>query len=102
WCGAESRDIPESLAESLIGQPYRRVIKRGPTKARIECEVSGCTTPGYEVHHWAPREVWSEDCEDWPTSRLCIPHHHAWHERMDGYRWGGLTALRQARARKAA
>ncbi|HLS31989.1 MAG TPA: hypothetical protein VK039_00235, partial [Brevibacterium sp.] len=53
-------------------------------------------------HHWLPREVAGDECESWPTSRLCAWHHHEWHTAMTDYQWGGLPALERARARRRA
>lgn len=41
-----------------------------------------CGAPG-EVHHWAPEamaELFGADWTDWPTSPLCVKHHHLWHQ----------------------
>lgn len=101
-CGAMSRDLPTHTGARLARQVGRTVITLPPPE-RHACAVTGCTSTAVEKHHWAPREIWGTDTADlWPTSYLCIRHHHEWHETMTGYQWGGLTALRRARARKQA
>jgi hypothetical protein len=54
------------------------------------CEHCGTTT-GTELHHWAPRNTFT-DADSWPTSYLCRDCHHTWHRLMDGYRWHARRA----------
>jgi len=51
------------------------------------CVVMGCTQPGREEHHFAPRNTFLDDADSWPILPLCPEHHREWHRRMDGYRW---------------
>ncbi|MFA5376913.1 MAG: hypothetical protein WC455_14280 [Dehalococcoidia bacterium] len=57
------------------------------------CEV--CGRPGVEVHHWAPRHLFGDECDSWPKSNLCKACHAKWHalvtpnmskRNADGYR----------------
>lgn len=51
--------------------------RRGPER----CEV--CSARGVELHHWAPREWFADECEKWPTGYLCPPCHRYWHTKAD-------------------
>lgn len=42
------------------------------------CERCG-TDEGVELHHWAPREWFEDDCDLWPTGWLCPICHAEWH-----------------------
>lgn len=42
------------------------------------CSVRGCSNPGQELHHWAPRCLFA-DADQWPQSLLCLDHHREWH-----------------------
>lgn len=59
----------------------------------VACEV--CGKPGTEVHHFAPRHLFGDECEKWPQSNLCKSCHDKWHtivtpnmskRNSDGYR----------------
>lgn len=59
----------------------------------VACEV--CGKPGTEVHHFAPRHLFGDECEKWPQSNLCKSCHDRWHATVtpnmskrnsDGYR----------------
>ena len=45
----------------------------------IECQVRDCQQPGHERHHWAPRELFGAEADDWPMGLLCSAHHRLWH-----------------------
>jgi len=38
------------------------------------------TNEGVEQHHWAPRSVFRDDYDMWPTSNLCRSCHSRWHQ----------------------
>jgi hypothetical protein len=40
-----------------------------------------CGGQSAEIHHWAPRHIFKEDSETWPTSPLCVRCHREWHDR---------------------
>lgn len=61
-----------------------------PTAAFGLCAVCG-VTGRLELHHLAPRNVFGEEADAWPTVRVCGECHAHWHRRMDGYR---ITAPR--------
>lgn len=51
------------------------------------CSVYGCQADGVEYHHFAPRNTFGLEAEDWPVMPLCREHHTEWHKRMNGYLW---------------
>ena len=44
----------------------------------VRCAV--CGTIGAELHHWSPRYLFGDECEDWPTAFLCRDCHKTWHD----------------------
>jgi hypothetical protein len=45
---------------------------------RVEkCAV--CGELGAEYHHWAPRHLFGDNADKWPTAYLCKAHHDEWH-----------------------
>jgi uncharacterized protein YlaI len=41
---------------------------------------AACGTIGFlELHHWAPRHLFGNDSDNWPTSYLCPDCHQRWH-----------------------
>lgn len=51
-----------------------------PIREIRKCEV--CGAEGAEVHHWAPRSIFGDEAERWPTSLLCVPCHSKWHSLL--------------------
>lgn len=41
-----------------------------------------CGEPGVHLHHWAPRFIFGDICDNWPVSYLCRKHHQEWHDRV--------------------
>lgn len=87
-CGTESGSVPRRIGDTLTqhGEPlaWHRVAEAADYPP---CSVRGCTSDGREWHHFAPRNTFTDDADDWPVLPLCRPHHVEWHRRMDGYRW---------------
>jgi hypothetical protein len=86
-CGNLVGPIPKSaLAEWMadLGVP---IIRQGSDYTYPPCNYRGCQVPGEEMHHFAPRNTFGEDADNWPVMALCKAHHHEWHQRMDGYLW---------------
>jgi len=38
-----------------------------------------CGKPNIELHHFAPRHLFGDDCEKWPKAYLCKECHALWH-----------------------
>lgn len=51
------------------------------------CVIVGCGLTPVEYHHFAPRNTFGSEADNWPVLPLCVAHHREWHRRMDGYRW---------------
>lgn len=45
----------------------------------IYCQVRGCSQAGQEMHHWAPKQLFGDEADDWPMGLLCAVHHRLWH-----------------------
>ena len=39
-----------------------------------------CGSAGTEYHHFAPRHLFGEEADNWPTAYLCKKHHDTWHD----------------------
>lgn len=46
------------------------------------CCVTDCRDTGTELHHFAPRAIYGDDCDKHPTAYYCRKHHREWHERV--------------------
>ena len=61
-------------------------IERLPLHEDHTENASGCercgSKEGVELHHWAPRELFGDDRDFWPTGWLCPKHHEEWHAIM--------------------
>ena len=41
-----------------------------------------CGARGAEVHHWAPRALFGDEADSWPTDMLCPTCHERWHKTL--------------------
>lgn len=86
-CGRESSGIGKRNYEYLTLRGFIPTWCRTDEKLdTLRCVVNGCTQTGFEMHHFAPRNIF-HDSDDWPYLPLCRMHHQHWHQMMDGYRW---------------
>ena len=46
------------------------------------CSVRGCGSDDVELNHFAPRAIFREEADDWPTAYLCRKHHQEWGQRV--------------------
>lgn len=46
------------------------------------CSVKGCGSDDVELNHFAPRGIFGEDADQWPTAFLCRKHHAEWGYRV--------------------
>ena len=51
------------------------------TPAHLRC--AKCGQRGAEEHHWAPKAIFGDDADKWPTDYLCVKCHNEWHEKMN-------------------
>jgi len=50
------------------------------------CAYADCPNLATEVHHFAPKSLFPDDYDKWPTAPLCEEHHHViWHPRVTPY-----------------
>lgn len=63
------------------------IMRRNPPRRLPSCSYDGCSAPGAEIHHFAPRHVFGPvECERWPVAPLCPKHHREWHKRIREHR----------------
>lgn len=63
------------IGEMLIENDYRGTER---------CGYRGCDNTAVEQHHYAPRAMFGDDCENWPIGPLCRIHHQTWHAIVGG------------------
>jgi hypothetical protein len=93
-CGARSAPVARAEAERQAGDLDDLPLVEGERAVYAPCVVVGCEADGYHRHHFAPRNVFGQEAEDWPTAPLCVYHHNKWHASMDGYRWRAPAVAR--------
>lgn len=86
-CASESADMPTQTGHNLLQAGAEISWNRTATRNYPPCSYTGCTTPITEYHHFAPRNTFGDDADNWPVMPLCRKHHQQWHQQMDGYRW---------------
>lgn len=68
--------IKHELVKTVIDPDTLPVIKN--YSGSHLCEV--CHSPFAEWHHWAPRHLFGEEADLWPTAFLCHKCHMRWHD----------------------
>lgn len=87
-CGRRIRHLSRKAFNELIERGKRIEFAPPATVDTPVCIVRGCTTAGYEYHHFAPINVFGfRNADRWPCLQVCKPHHTAWHQAMSGFRW---------------
>lgn len=86
-CGALSGAIPMQAVWNWYGALGEPVVREGDMDPYPPCSYRGCTAPGMDEHHFAPKNTFADDADNWPVMPLCQHHHHEWHQLMDGYQW---------------
>lgn len=81
-CGADIRGKGKWISQKIIPQAVLKklLVLNDYRGDNPPCAV--CGTVGTELHHWAPRELFPDTCEDWPKSYLCDTHHKEWHNKV--------------------
>jgi hypothetical protein len=51
------------------------------------CVIRGCGRKDTELHHFAPRALFGNEADDYPTGWLCQYHHDRWHELTHTGKW---------------
>lgn len=78
---------PATLNAWGLHRGHIELVRHKDARTYDPCSYRGCTTTPTEHHHFAPRNTFGADADEWPCLPLCRAHHLAWHQRMDGYRW---------------
>lgn len=87
-CGTTGGPVGRTLLESWGYTPDDIEWHQTNEAREYEpCSVGKCQTTPTEYHHFAPRNTFGDQADEWPYLPLCRPHHVEWHQRMDGYRW---------------
>lgn len=81
-CDYRSSSVPHHVAQ-MAGINIRELdIVEDYAGQYGRCIVRGCTTDLVELNHFAPRAIFGDEAEDWPTGYLCPEHHREWGERV--------------------
>lgn len=87
-CNTTGSPIPTRWLDKWGLTPKDIAWSRTNTPATYPpCVYVGCPVTPTELHHFAPRNTFGGDADQWPVLPLCRTHHVEWHQRMDGYRW---------------
>lgn len=86
-CHCESSDIPHNQGRRWQEASPITWTRIRPSNVYPPCVVLGCLQDGSEDHHFAPRNTFGDEADNWPVLALCHEHHFFWHRTMDGYRW---------------
>lgn len=88
-CGDDRNNavLPARLVKTLVAQGRQLTWRRvnPPAERTTRCIHRTCDQFAEEWHHFAPRNTFGWDADDWPVEPLCRAHHREWHDRMDGY-----------------
>jgi hypothetical protein len=85
-CAKPHQAIRKTYAKQLIEHAGMAIefVTDGRDHKRV-CVVCDCEEIGTEMHHFAPRNIFGSECNDWPYLPLCREHHRYWHNKMNGY-----------------
>jgi hypothetical protein len=87
-CGSKSGALPYLVVREWgISEDDCLWQVVNPPYEHQPCVVEDCGAVPTEWHHFAPRNTFGTEADLWPVLPLCVAHHRAWHQRMDGYRW---------------
>lgn len=79
YCGECGGKAGGNLPHDFVSQYDPAGIPTLTVHEIMSCERCG-NLNGSEVHHWAPRHLFGNDCEEWPKSYLCRECHALWHK----------------------
>lgn len=92
-CGTATGALPMQAVWEWIGDLGKPVVRHSDfMEPYPPCSYKDCVEPGADMHHFAPRNTFGEDADNWPVMPLCQPHHQEWHRRMTGYSWHARAA----------
>ena len=73
--------------QEYIRLPNGRWVTDGELKEF--CAVCG-SIDNLERHHWAPKHLFKDRADDYPTSLLCKLCHSEWHDKMTPFMCGNV------------
>lgn len=79
-CGSNARGNGKWLAHTYDNWRDLPVFE-DRRRDRPPCQV--CGEWGTEIHHWAPKELFGDEADLWPTAYLCPPCHGRWHVEIN-------------------
>ena len=93
WRGQPFVSAAQFTPEQIEAMPVAMDYRNG----ELCCAVKGCDRSDVELHHYAPRALFDEECEEWPTGYLCTVHHDDWHKRTQTGKYGlrSIAAIAQ-------
>lgn len=57
-------------------------IEALPFKPADKPRCAKCAGRGAELHHWAPKELFGKEADNWPKDYLCKDCHAFWHNTI--------------------
>jgi hypothetical protein len=86
WCDECSRWSSDAIATAYVcGRGIDLSALPVATDHRgllAICSVKGCGSDDVELDHFAPRGIFGEEADEWPTAFLCRKHHAEWGQRV--------------------
>ena len=73
-----SQALRKATDDDLVVLPMCRDNYQPPSDP---CERCG-KVDYLDNHHWAPRHLFGDDCNNWPTAWLCPTCHREWHAKV--------------------
>lgn len=83
WCWDCARPATTQLAVSKTRFDKHVIDAMPPVEqAKVRCPICSKKVDQLEAHHVAPRELFGDEAELWPTVECCRACHERWHARM--------------------
>lgn len=84
WCLTCGSRNASKDGKTWISHDLVRTIGADPQALPIMHRIDAtpcerCGAPTSQRHHWAPRALFDSECDEWPTSYLCVACHRRWH-----------------------
>lgn len=90
-CKFKSSPIPSAAAPHLTARLPVFEDRYTESNGHVCC-YHGCGSTHIEWHHFAPRNTFGREADNYPVAPLCPKHHRQWHATMDGYQWRRRSA----------
>lgn len=79
WCDTCDKAAFGGSSSIALGEKQKLALPRreaGKKACRVCKKVAVL-----ELHHLAPRSIFGDDCDNWPTVEVCYECHREWHEK---------------------